>query len=213
MYGQPGEVVEARDWDPAPHGGGGLHGLLEADGDWMLLNGSQWLVIEADSQDIVTIDSSKCKFRRGKILYRGGAKGLSQYTDRLALTSRAAFYWADNIGNRKIMRDRITDSIWAHRWAVEFGDHDVMRDRVVDSEGAYWWAYDFGDYDIMRDRVVNSQYAYRWACDIGDRDVMRDRVVESKWVYLWILNIGDYEIMAPRITDPFYADLLREHAQ
>ena len=69
--------VECPDWDPTPKCGHGLHGLLWGDGDWSLLqekDDSVWLVVEVDSADLVKIDSSKVKFRRGIVAF-AGAKG------------------------------------------------------------------------------------------------------------------------------------------
>ena len=69
--------VECPDWDPTPKCAHGLHGLLWGDGDWSLLqekDDSVWLVVEVDSADLVKIDSSKVKFRRGIVAF-AGAKG------------------------------------------------------------------------------------------------------------------------------------------
>jgi hypothetical protein len=66
--------VECPDWDPAPKCGHGLHGLLWGNGDWSLLkeaDDSVWLVVEVDSADLVKIDNSKVKFRRGNVLFAG----------------------------------------------------------------------------------------------------------------------------------------------
>jgi hypothetical protein len=204
-YGQTGDTVTAPDWDPEPECGNGLHGLKQGSGDWSLLHGDDWLVIEANDEDIVDIDKNKCKFRTGKILYRGDKEGLHQFASVMAMDSDSAYWWAKIIGDREIMLDRVTKSYNAYCWAKNIGDKEIMIDRVTDSEWAYEWAVIIGDREIMRDRVTESQYAYAWARDIGDKERMRDRVTESEWAYTWAVVIGDREIMRDRVTDSFWA--------
>jgi hypothetical protein len=74
-------------------------------------------------------------------------------------------------------------SEWAYRWAKDIGDRKIMRDRVTESREAYRWGRDIGNRKIMRDRVTESGWAYYWARDIGDRKIMRDRITESEWAY------------------------------
>ncbi len=205
VYGQTGDTVTAPNWSPKPECGNGLHGLKQGNGEWELLKGNQWLVIEADEEDIVDIDNDKCKFRTGKILYRGDKEGLHQYAPVMATDSYSAYCWAKDIGNKDIMIDRVTKSEDAYYWASEIGDREIMLDRVAESQYAYAWALDIGDKEIMRHRVTDSAWAYRWACDIGDRQIMRDRVTESKWAYWWSINIGDREIMIDRVTESEWA--------
>jgi hypothetical protein len=203
VYGQAGEVVTAPVWDPTPKCGNGLHGLKQGTGDWSLLKGNDWLVIEAEEKDIVDIDNEKCKFRTGKILYRGDETGLHQYAATMATNSESAYYWAKIIGDQEIMRDRVTDSEWAYYWARFLGNRKIMRDRVTESEWAYWWAKDIGDKEIMRDRVTTSSSAYWWSKNIGDREIMIDRITDSAYAYYWARDIGDKQIMRDRITDPY----------
>ena len=66
--------VECPDWNPEPVCGGGLHGLLDGNGDWSLLNkdhDAKWLIVEVDAADLVEIDKQKCKFRRGVVIFCG----------------------------------------------------------------------------------------------------------------------------------------------
>ena len=42
-----------------------------------------------------------------------------------------AYYWARLIGDRDVMRDRVTDSYWAYEWARTIGDREIMRDRIT----------------------------------------------------------------------------------
>jgi len=54
----PGARVEAPDWDPTPECGHGLHGLLNGEGDWALLDWSidaRAMLIEADRSLVVEI--------------------------------------------------------------------------------------------------------------------------------------------------------------
>ncbi len=158
VYGQVGDTVTAPDWDPTPKCGNGLHGLKQGNGEWGLLSGNQWLVIEADEEDIVDIDNEKCKFRTGKIVYRGNSEGLHQYASVMATDSMSAYGWARWIGDQEIMRDRVTESKWAYLWARYIGDRKIMIDRVTDSEWAYVWAEDIGDKEMMRERITHPYY-------------------------------------------------------
>ena len=67
--------VEAPDWNPEPTCGGGLHGLPWGDGGWELLDATDytriWQVLEADAQDVVSIDGRKSKARCGNVIYSG----------------------------------------------------------------------------------------------------------------------------------------------
>jgi hypothetical protein len=74
--------VECPDWDPTPTCGHGLHGLLWGEGDWELLKvhgqrrreekpDSVWMVVEVESADLVRIDTTKVKFRRGTVVFAG----------------------------------------------------------------------------------------------------------------------------------------------
>ena len=183
VYGQVGDTVTAPVWDPKPECGNGLHGLKQGNGEWDLLEGDDWLVIEADENDVVDIDDEKCKFRTGKIVHRGNSEGLHEYAPVMATDSASAIWWAFHIGDREIMRDRVTES-----------------------EHACFWAQYIGDREIMIDRVVDSKWAYKWAVYLGDKEIMRDRVTESCSAYQWANYIGDKEIMRERITDPYYID-------
>lgn len=61
--------VEAPDWSPEPVCGYGLHGLLEGEGDWGLLDWSleaKALVVEVDRTGIVEL-SGKVKFKGGSV--------------------------------------------------------------------------------------------------------------------------------------------------
>jgi hypothetical protein len=205
VYGNTGDTVTAPDWDPKPECGNGLHGLKQGNGEWGLLAGYVWLIIEADENDVVDIDQYKCKFRTGKILYRGDKEGLHKYASVMATNPSSAYEWACIIGDKEIMRDRVTESKYSYNWACEIGDREIMIDRVTDPYWAYCWARDIGDKEIMRDRVTESKWAYWWACDIGDKEIMRDRVTESKSAYWWSINIGDREIMIDRVTESEWA--------
>ena len=228
-YGNTGDIVTCPDWDPKPECGNGLHGLLEGNGDWHLLEGDDWLVIEANESDIVNIDDEKCKFRTGKILFRGSVEQLanSEYPNKLNLNSRSAYcwarrvgnhdimihkitesrdayHWARNIGNHDIMIDKIIDSYYAYLWACDIGNHDVMIDKINDSQSAYEWARNIGNHDVMISKITDPCWAYWWAKEIGNHDVMIDKINNSLYAYIWATNIGNYDIMKPKITNPEY---------
>ena len=119
-YGKTDDIVTCPDWNPEPKCGNGLHGLLEGNGNWLLLEGSDWFVIEAKTEDIVEIDKDKCKSRTGKILFRGTTEKLrkSEFSAKFNnLNSHAAYCWAINIGNIDLMINKVTDSKWAYHWA------------------------------------------------------------------------------------------------
>jgi hypothetical protein len=168
VYGKTRDTVTAPDWDPTPKCGKGLHGLKQGIGDWDLLVGDDWLIIEADENDVVDIDEQKCKFRTGKIVYRGDKEGLHKYASVMATDPSAAYHWAINIGDREIMRDRVTESKWAYYWACEIGDREIMIDRVTEPIYAYYWAIEIGDREIMRDRVTESLWVQEWDEEFGD---------------------------------------------
>ena len=107
-YGKVGERVTCPDWSSQSICGNGLHGLKEGNGDWELLVGDDWLVIEADDQ-IVDIDNDKSKFNTGIILFRGTREQLarSEYKFKFKLNEKSAYEWAKYIGNRKEMLKKI----------------------------------------------------------------------------------------------------------
>ena len=164
FYGNAGDIVTAPDWDPKPECGNGLHGLLEGNGNWDLLVGSDWLVIEANESDIVNIDNQKCKFRTGKILFRGTANQLinSEFPNKFNLNEHSAFNWAYFIGNKDIMIGKIASSYWAYKWAYNIGDKDVMINKITESKWAYWWAYFFGNYNVMKPKVTDQIDILLW---------------------------------------------------
>ena len=62
--------VEAPDWDPTPRCGGGLHGLLEGEGEWDLLDWtptSKALLVRVAQSSMVAFDG-KVKFSAGEVL-------------------------------------------------------------------------------------------------------------------------------------------------
>ena len=78
-YGQVGDMAVAPDWDPTPECGGGLHawpwGLGLGAGTKFDIINDEWLVLAADPADTVNIENTKCKFRKGKIVYSGDFAG------------------------------------------------------------------------------------------------------------------------------------------
>ena len=64
-----GAEVEAPDWNPEPVCGGGLHCLVKGRGDWSLLCGDYWAVLEFDEKDIVYLHRGFCKVKKCKIVF------------------------------------------------------------------------------------------------------------------------------------------------
>jgi len=145
MDGYEGDIVTCPDWNPIPKCGNGLHGLLEGNGNWILLEGIDWLVIEAETEDIVNIDEHKCKFRTGKILFRGSRNELknSEFKTKLNLNEDAAYQWTKFIGNHDLMINKIESSYYAYLWALTFGDRDIMKPKITDPQYINLWNYQF----------------------------------------------------------------------
>ena len=80
--------VEAPDWDPEPICGGGLHGLLDGEGDGTLLNWSskaKWLVVKIDQDEAIEI-AGKVKVPRGSVVHCGNQVSATQYLQKRGLT-------------------------------------------------------------------------------------------------------------------------------
>jgi hypothetical protein len=122
-----GAEVEASDWVRARVCGGGLHCLPNAQGNWSLLEGEYWVVLEFDEKDMVQIGNGKCKVRKCKIVFLSeNPEGLLEYFDVNKFDSETAFRWAVNIGNREIMLGRITSSYYGYLWVDSIGDKEIM---------------------------------------------------------------------------------------
>jgi hypothetical protein len=75
--------VEAPDWNPDPVCGGGLHGLLDGDGDGNVLDWGDaaiWLVCEIDEH--VNLNG-KVKFPSANVVYCGDRQGATMYIRRV----------------------------------------------------------------------------------------------------------------------------------
>jgi hypothetical protein len=201
-----GAEVVAPDWNPEPECGGGLHCLPNAKGQWGLLSGEYWTVLEFNEKDMVKIDGDKCKVKKCKIVFLSeNPKGMLKFFNANKFNSETAFLWAYYIGDRKIMIDRVVSSYYAYEWAADIGNKKIMRDRITNSNEAYKWALHFGDRKIMIDRITNSLDAFLWAKNIGDQEIMINRINNSKDAYYWALYLGDRDVMIDRISDPYYA--------
>ena len=205
-YGQVGDRVMCPDWHPNPECGNGLHGLKEGNGDWGLLDGNDWLIIDADDL-VVDIDEEKCKFNTGVILFRGTTEELvnSEFPNKLKLDEKSAYYWAIKIGNHDIMINKINTSKCACYWAMDIGNHDLMINKITESFDAYLWALEIGNQDIMIHRINDSESAYLWALEIGNEDIMIDKINESEWAFYWAKYIDNKDVMMHRINNSYYA--------
>ena len=94
-----GSIVTAPDWNDAKQCGGGLHALLDGNGDYSLLSNNAdavWQVVEVDRDKCVVIDNSKVKFESCKIVYSGNmASALTMIGD----------YWIKLILKEKLSND------------------------------------------------------------------------------------------------------------
>jgi hypothetical protein len=78
-----GAIVEAPDWRDDNDCGHGLHGWLYGQGDlecadhWKA-EGAKWLVLEVETDSIVTLDG-KCKFPRATVRFVGESHGAAAY--------------------------------------------------------------------------------------------------------------------------------------
>jgi hypothetical protein len=193
-YGDSGSVVESKYGD--------LVGLYQGTGSWSILEGNEWLIIEVEEKDIIQNIKGVCRFVKGKVLYRGkfnlvqhmyfgekklmNEEGLHPYAKVMALDSHSAIQWAELIGDREIMRDRITDSNAALYWAKKFGDREIMIKYINEPEDAYFWARNWpADRDKVRKFVTTSEYAFYWAKNIGDVTTMYPLIKEPEWALSW----------------------------
>ena len=202
-----GAEVEAPDWNSKPECGGGLYCLPNASGDWGLLWGELWAVLEFDERDMVLIEDDKCKVKKCKIVFlsENPSEEMLQFFDHENFDSDIAYLWAYFVGNKDVMIDKIVESECAYNWAYHIGNQDIMIDRITEPRWAYRWAYKIGNKDIMISKIVESRWAYYWARDIGNRDIMIDRITESEWAYNWVSLFGNEDIMIDRITESKWA--------
>lgn len=128
-----GAVAKCPDWNPKPECGGGLHLLPEATGDYLLLDGHYWCVVEFDESQMVRIDGDKAKVPECRIVYLSeNTDGLRKFFNFNKFDSETAYKWALKIGDREIMRDKITHNCHAYLWAFYIGDREIMRERIID---------------------------------------------------------------------------------
>ena len=78
---EPGAIVTAPDWDPAPQCGGGLHGALNGAGDGSLFcwdDDAVWICAEIIGDDIVDL-GGKVKVRQCRIIIAGTREAAAGY--------------------------------------------------------------------------------------------------------------------------------------
>ena len=162
-YGKIGDRVVCPDWDPKSECGNGLHGLKEGNGNWSLLEGDDWLIIDADDL-VVDIDEYKCKFNTGAILFRGTKKQLakSEFPKKLKLNEESAYEWAIEIGNDDVMIKKIKSEKTAYEWAHYIGNEDAMIKKIKSEDYAYLWAFNFGDENKMIKKIKSKFYVREW---------------------------------------------------
>ena len=96
-----GAEVEAPDWNSEPEYGGGFYCLLNAQGNWGLLKGEYWAVLEFDENEMVQIDSEKCKVRKCKIVFLSeNPEGMIKFFDYENFNLKTYYSWILNIGDQ-----------------------------------------------------------------------------------------------------------------
>jgi hypothetical protein len=130
-----GSRVRAPTWNRAKNRSGGLLCLPNAQGNWGLLKGDCWVVLEFSRWNMVRIDPWSCKVKKCKIVFRHeNPAGMITFFDINKFDSRSAYYWALNVGDHDIMIDKITDIYYAYCWGRYIGNLDEMIDRIAASD-------------------------------------------------------------------------------
>ena len=122
-----GAIATAPDWNTEPECGGGLHTLPNAKGDYRLLIGDLWAVVEFDETTMIVIDGQKAKVPSCKIVYL--SEDPPKYTDWFdgPPDSQSAYGWVNKIGDREYMKQFITDPLYAYNRAKNIGDEEHMK--------------------------------------------------------------------------------------
>ena len=121
-----GAEVEAPDWNTIRECGGGLHCLPNATGNWYLLDGEYWAVLEFDEKDMVQVDSGKCKVKKCKIAFLSeNPEGMLQFFDHEKFDPETARYWAYYVGDREKMIDKISEPGWVYEWITSFSNKNM----------------------------------------------------------------------------------------
>jgi hypothetical protein len=91
-------MVECPDWSPRKACGNGLHGLLHGKGDYSLMNDAadaKWLILAVNADDVVEIDSAKCKVPRGEVVFVGtGSEAVAKLLELDPEADRASLPYA-----------------------------------------------------------------------------------------------------------------------
>lgn len=61
----------------------------------------------------------------------------------------------------------IDGSEWAYNWGYKIGDREIMRPKVTECEWVYWWIRNIGDKDTMLGRINDPCIAHRLIQRIG----------------------------------------------
>ena len=131
-----GAIAIAPVWNPEAECGGGLHVLPNAQGNYDLLDGDYWAVVEYDADSLVMIDEAKGKVPSCKIVYLSESPdGLFEYFKDVQFRNISAYLWARDIGDREYMKQFVTDPEWAYCWAMGIGDREYMKQYTV---GTIW---------------------------------------------------------------------------
>lgn len=153
-----GAIAKAPDWNPAPVCGGGLHFLPEAKGDFHLLLGHYWCVIEFDEIKMVRINKHKAKVEECKIVFLSeSTDGLITFFDHSKWNEDQALNWAYFTGDSELVLKHIKSPRHALYWAQYIGNHDIMK-RIVAKSSIYTfeWNNNFPDDKIIPKVKINT---------------------------------------------------------
>lgn len=181
LWPEVGEIVKPIRWDERPICGNGIHGLLNAHGNWALMSrssGRTYQVIECDEYVEVTEDGGgKVKTNKAKLIYQGDLAGAMKFFPKFKhpedLTPQEALARGfHDVGARDKMAKIIIESGsagWANAWARNIESHQNQIVQVVidskDAYEAYVWARDVGTYkDDMAEIVTRFGSAYCVCC-------------------------------------------------
>ena len=100
-------------------------------------------------------------------------------------SSRTAYMWALEVGNRDVMIGKINSEETALLWAMNIGDRELMESKIVSERWAVRWATEFGSTTAMASKVKSEEMALEWAINVGDWDVMVSKIRSNKIKALW----------------------------
>lgn len=111
---------------------------------------------------------------------------LRYISNRFPFPAKFAFMWAQSIGNRRKMAEKVKASadakiktVFAKRFSTYKKE---IRDSLETAREAFFWAKEFPeDSSEVIGLVRGGKWAVHWAEHIGDEDLMKSRIDLSYW--------------------------------